>query len=110
METPTSQEIGRDEMNLAEFPIGLLSERVPPGRKTLVYEGRHGTLTITGSDAFGLPTAPDTDVIIGLIQLTKRHNNFTEATVPFTRHELLMSMGWPNRGQYYRRLRESLQR
>src|SRR3954471_11298519 len=108
MEKPTLREVGRDEMILAEFPIGLLSERVPPGCKTLVYEGRHGKLIITGSDAFGLPTALDTDVIIGLIRLTKLRNNFTEATVPFTRHELLTSMGWPNRGQYYRRLHDSL--
>ena len=42
--------------------------------------------------------------------LTKLRNNFTEATVPFTRHELLTSMGWPNRGQYYRRLHDSLHR
>ena len=26
--------VGRDEMNLAEFPITTLAERVPPGIKT----------------------------------------------------------------------------
>ena len=43
--------VGRDELNLAEFPIALLAERVPPGLKTITFEDRHGTLTVTGSDA-----------------------------------------------------------
>jgi hypothetical protein len=37
--------VGRDEMNLAEYPITLLTERVPQGCKTLVFEDQHGTLT-----------------------------------------------------------------
>ena len=31
---------GRDELNLAEFPITLLSDRVPKGCKTLVFEDK----------------------------------------------------------------------
>ena len=50
--------VGRDEMNLAEFPITLLTERVPEGVKTLVFEDKHGTLTVTGSDAHGLQPPP----------------------------------------------------
>jgi len=102
--------VGRDEMNLAEYPITLLTERVPPGIKTLVFEDRHGTLTVSGSDDYGLPTAPDNDVIVGLIQLTKLRNDFTNPTVTFTRYELLRLLGWPDRGHYYQRLSESLHR
>jgi hypothetical protein len=43
--------IGRDEMNLAEFPIALLADRVPRGQKTLYFEDQHGRLTVTGSDS-----------------------------------------------------------
>jgi plasmid replication initiation protein len=107
---PERRENGRDEMNIAEFPLGVLADRVPSGCKTLNYESQHGKLTITGSDAYGLPTAPDTDVLLGLVQLTKLHTNFTLATVPFTRLEVLNLIGWPNRGQYYRRLDDSLNR
>ena len=88
-------------MNLCEFPIASLAERVPPGCKTMVFEDRNGKLTVSGSDAYGLPTAPDSDVIVGLIQLTKRQNDFTDPTVAFTRYELLMLLGWPDRGHYY---------
>ncbi|MBV8554099.1 MAG: replication initiator protein A, partial [Planctomycetaceae bacterium] len=102
--------VGRDEMNLAEFPIALLTDYPPEGVKMLVFEDRHGKLTVVGSEDRGLPTAFDSDVIVGLIQLTKLRNNFTDPTVEFTRYELLKLLGWPDRGQYYQRLKESLRR
>jgi hypothetical protein len=102
--------VGRDEMNLCEFPIATLSDRVPEGCKTMVFEDRHGRLTVSGSDAYGLPAAPDSDVIVGLIQLTKQRNDFTNPTVEFTRYELLKLLGWPDQTHFYRRLTESLRR
>lgn len=102
--------VGRDEMNLAEFPLTLLADRVPGDLKTLCYVSRPGTLIVTGSDAFGLPVAADADVIIGLIQLTRIHNNFSDPKVPFTRYQMLRILGWPDESKYYRRLDESLNR
>src|SRR4051795_3101213 len=81
--------IGRDEMNLAEMPIALLTDRVPGGLRTLEFQAGGGKLVVTGSDDHGLPTAMDTDVIVGLIQLTKLRNDFTDPTVDFSRYELL---------------------
>jgi len=101
---------GRDEMNLAEHPIALLADRVPEGYKTLVFKDRHGKLTISGSDAHGLPTAPDTDVIVALLYLTKTQNDFTNPRVSFSRYELLKLLGWPGDGPHYQRLDESLNR
>src|SRR5512135_2117124 len=102
--------LGRDEMNICEFPITLVAKRVPPGCKTLVFEDRHGKLTVSGSDAYGLPTATDSDVIVGLIQLTKLRNDFSCPAVEFTRYELLRLVGWEDKGRNYRRLTESLRR
>jgi len=99
---------GRDEMNLAEFPITLLADRAPKGQKPLVFRDGEQTLTVTGSNAFGLPTAIDADVIVALIALTKQANNFTNPTVPFTRYSLLRLLGWPNKGSNYQRLTQSL--
>ena len=101
---------GRDEMNLAEFPLTLLADRAPKEQKTLCYASHHGTLLVTGSDAHGLPTAADADVIIGLIQLTRLRNGFADPKVPFTRYELLRVLGWPDESKYYKRLDESLNR
>jgi len=102
--------VGRDEMNLAEFPITLLTDYPPEGVKMLVFEDRHGKLTVVGSEDRGLPTASDADVIVGLIQLTKLRNDFTDPTVEFSRYELLKLLGWPDQKQYYQRLKESLRR
>jgi hypothetical protein len=111
---------GRDELNLAEFPIALLSDRASPGTKTMEFRDRifdRGTgkevtrkLTVTGSDRYGLPTARDDDVVLGLIHLTKLANNFTDRMVRFKRYELVSLLGWPMDGRSYRRIIESLNR
>ncbi len=111
---------GRDELNLAEFPITLLSDRVPKGCKTLVFEieprdRRTGQVTtrkveITGSDAYGLPTALDDEILVALIQLTKLKNDFTVPTVSFSRYEILRLLDWPDDGRSYRRVQESIKR
>ena len=101
---------GRDEMNLAEFPIAALTDHVPRGRNTICFGDASGSVMITGSDAYGLPTPADADVVVALIQLTKRRNGFTAPTVPFSRTEVLAILGWPESGKSYRRLTESLMR
>ena len=102
--------IGRDEMNLAEFPIALLADRISEGQKTLYFEDRHGRLTVTGGDAYGLPTAADADVIIALIHLTKIRNDFSDVKVNFSRYELIKLLDWQDDGKSYKRLEESLNR
>ena len=102
--------IGRDEMNLAEFPIALIADRVPAGQKTLYFEDKHGRLTVTGSDAYGLPTATDADVIVALIYLTKIRNGFTDVKVNFSKYELIKLLNWPDDGAYYKRLDLALNR
>ena len=109
----------KDELNLAEFPIAALADRVPDGQTTLVFEDRLDRrdgppivrrLTIMGTAKHGLPTSMDDEVLVGLIQLTKRWNNFTEPKVSFSRYELIELLGWPQTGQSYRRIEEALHR
>lgn len=107
----------KDELNLAEFPIASLSDRIPDGQTTLVFEDRLERrdsppivrrLTIMGTHKHGLPTSLDDEVLVGLIQLTKRRSNFTDQRVHFSRYELIELLGWPRSGQSYRRIEESL--
>jgi hypothetical protein len=109
----------KDELNLAEFPIAALTDRIPDGQTTLVYEDRLERrdsppivrrLTIMGTHKHGLPTSLDDEVLVGLIQLTKRRSNFTDPKVPFSRYELIELLGWPQSGQSYRRIEEALHR
>jgi hypothetical protein len=102
--------IGRDELNLAEFPIALLADYAPKGEKTLRFRGGNGQLTVTGSDAYGLPTALDADVIVALIYLTKLRNDFQDVKVNFSRYELLRLLNWPDKGSSYTRLDQALNR
>jgi hypothetical protein len=110
MQMEPKRETGRDELSLAEFPLGVLSERVPTGLKTLTFECPHGRLLVTGSDYLGLPTPLDTDVLIALLSLTKTQNNFTSPTVTFSRYSLLDMMGMADNGKGYQRLVKSLRR
>jgi hypothetical protein len=111
---------GRDELNLAEFPLALLTDQVPRDTKTLIFQDQlfdpqsRGVVvrkvTVTGSDAYGLPTAVDDEIILALIQLTKYTNNFSERKVPFTRYALIDLLGWHGTGKDYKRIEESLNR
>src|SRR5438552_9813728 len=75
---------GKDELNFAEFPLSSLSERPDPAVKTIVFqdiifdksrnEHLSRQVTITGSDAYGLPTPVDEEVLLALIQLSKLQN------------------------------------
>ena len=108
----------RDEMNLAEFPLAVLSTRVNPGLKTLEFTDTHrsqsGELVerkwiITGADKFGLPTSTDDDVVLGLMRLSMAQG-FRERKVYFTRYELLKTLRWSTEGRSYKRLIRSLDR
>jgi hypothetical protein len=109
----------KDELNLAEFPIAALTDRIPAGQTTLVFqdrlERRDSTpiirrLTIMGTHKHGLPTSLDDEVLVGLLQLTKRRSNFTDPRVQFSRYELIELLGWSRSGQSYRRIEEALHR
>lgn len=111
--------MGRDEMNLAEFPLAVLADRVPQGCITLVFEDQtwdksqrqhvDRRLTISASDKFGLPTALDDEVILGLVQLSKA-DGFVNRQVPFSRYQLVHLLGWREEGKSYSRLEDSLKR
>lgn len=116
---PQTTADAKDEMNLAEFPLCSLAHRLPPEVKTLRFEDRQWDsgrnawitrqLTVTGSNAFGLPTELDDEVLLGLIQLS-RQRGFLDRKVPFTRHELIRVLGWRDDSKSYRRLETSLNR
>ena len=110
---------GRDELNLAEFPLAAICDRFLDGEKTVVFEDTvwdeekrkrlPRKLTISGSDRFGLPTAKDDDVLLASIQLSSL-GDFRSREVHFSRYELLKLLRWPDETRYYRRLATSLRR
>ena len=107
-----------DELNLAEFPFALLSDRQRPGVSTLIFtdeiRGPDGNSvrrvwTVTGAEEFGLPTASDEAVYLILTEIT-RAQGLSSPKVHFSRYELLRRLGWPDKGASYRRLHRALDR
>lgn len=116
--TPLPHKLSRDEMNLAEFPLTVLSKRADPSIKTLEFsdyvKGKNGDLVnrtwiITGADKFGLPTSSDDEVLLGLLKLTADEGLQTRK-VHFTRYELLRILRWTTEGRSYTRLQNALDR
>lgn len=110
--------IGKDEMNLAEFPITVLSKRHDPDVKTLEFidiikapDGKEikREWIVTGSDKYGLPLAIDNDVLLALLFIGK-NQNFENKKIYFTRYKLCEFMQWEPGGSAYRRIEESLDR
>ncbi|MGD9520236.1 MAG: replication initiator protein A, partial [Armatimonadota bacterium] len=110
--------LGYDELNLAEFPFALLSDRQRAGVGTILFtdeiRGPQGTplrrvWTVTGAEEFGLPTATDEIVYLVLTELS-REQGLDSPKVHFSRYDLVRRLGWPDKGGSYRRLRQSLDR
>jgi hypothetical protein len=113
-----SGRVSRDEMNLAEFPLTVLSTRAEPNVKTLEFSdsirGKNGELVsrqwiITAADKFGLPTCSDDEVLLGLLKLSV-DEGFKNPKVFFSRYELLRILRWSTEGRSYSRLQKALDR
>ena len=110
---------GRDELNLAEFPLAALSSRPAPGQLTLefkdtIYDNQarqfiERRLTVAGTEKFGLPNAVDDEIILALIQISKKQG-FTQKTVPFSRYEIIQILGWEDQTWNYQRVVQALDR
>lgn len=116
---------GRDEMNLADFPISVLQRQQPcdqEGRKLdrMEFEASrydpatrqrvHQRVTLTTTARDGLPTPADEHVILALLYVAKHSTNFDSPEVHFAPGQLFEIMGWAPNGRSYDRLRDVLRR
>ncbi len=116
---------GRDELNLADFPISVLQRQQPldeggDKRDTAVYEASRydrearqrvrQRVTLETSSRHGLPTPADENVVLALLHVAKHTHNFREPVVPFVPRKLFKIMGWAPNSRSYDRLRQVLRR
>jgi hypothetical protein len=116
---------GRDELNLADFPISTLQRQQPEdeaGRKLDQISYASSTfdpvmrrrvpqrVTLTTSSRHGLPTPADENVILALLYVAKRSDDFAEPRVYFSPHQLFHIMRWASNGRSYQRLSQVLLR
>ncbi len=125
---PASKETfqdGRDELNLADFPISVLQRQQPldedgAKRDTAVYEAsrydrdarqrRQQRVILETSSRYGLPTPADENVVLALLHVAKHTHNFADPVVPFAPRQLFKIMGWAPNSRSYDRLRDVLRR
>lgn len=106
---------GKDELNLAEFPLARLGRN--DTRAVIEYQGeirdpRHGLIeqkwTVSGSAKFGLPTEFAERVLVGLMTLSAREN-FRDRKVPFTIYGILKLLGLTHNKRNYKAVEKALQ-
>ena len=108
--------MGKEEMNLAEIPFTLLSNRQDSRDelkiKIKVFDQgkmRDGNIRVQGDPKAGLPVASDEEVMLALFKVAK-DNYFTSRKIEFSGYHLVNLLGWGDQGYSYKRLRESLLR
>lgn len=114
---------GRDELNLAEFPISVMQWQQPrsaDGTKmhTILYKSSRFDPAnsawvpqrVTLSSEEGLPTPADEQVLLAFLYLGKYDSNFVEPKVPFYLKQVIETLKWHANKQHYVRLRGALRR
>jgi hypothetical protein len=111
---------GRDELNLASYPLALVTKEFVGDVDELLFvqnavnpktgAGCVRRLRIESHPKYGLPTQKDEEVLLGLINVTKIKNGFTDPVVRFGPGELRKLMGWSDQAWSYARIEESVER
>jgi hypothetical protein len=106
---------GKDEMNLAEFPIARLGHH--DTRTVIEYRGQivdksgsvvEQTWIVSGAAPFGLPTEFADRVLVALITISAK-DQFTNRKVSFTIYRVLAILGIAPNKQYYKAVERALQ-
>ena len=122
---PMPSSMGRDELNLVDFPIGSLTYQQPRGADDRAidelvfsvdsFEEEVGMVvpkkvTTRTSSRYGFPTPKEEELLVGLMLFCRLKNNFTSPRIHFRNSELLKVMGWVDNGRSRRQLRQGLDR
>ncbi len=117
--------LGRDELNLIDFPIGTLSYKQPKNEdgsrpdelvfSVETFDHQQGKiipkkLTTRTSSKYGFPTPKEEQLLVGLLLLTRMKNNFSQPRVEFRSGELFALMNWPHNSSSKRQLQTGLDR
>ncbi|RYX84269.1 hypothetical protein EON83_11275 [bacterium] len=114
---------GRDEMNLAGNPIGLLQPSKKSTQNVISREwerklndGRTVTARweVAGHPKLGLPGPSEDLLLLMLLQLTREAADENGGEYPrvvhFSRYGLISRLGWPDSGKSYKALADGLTR
>jgi hypothetical protein len=106
---------GRDELNLAEWPIAVVGRRSRD--LTVTYEDTirlpngaflHRRWVVSGTPEYGLPGPLAQDVYLALMELSKE-NHFASPRVEFSLRDLCRRLGRASGGQSIKQVKEALE-
>jgi len=101
---------GKDEMNLAEYPISLLSKKPIRGVNTIEYVDGAVSWRITGSAEYGLPLGGDQDVYVAIMESWKE-SGFKDRKIEIVSiFRLLKRVGMSTSKRDYDRFRVAVKR
>jgi hypothetical protein len=110
--------MGKDEMNLVEYPFAALwkgaeaeavisheweTQHPVSGRKL------QASWRVTGDPQHGLPNPSDERVYLVLMELT-RSSAFANQAISFSRYDVLRRLGWSNNDRAYEMLAQAFER
>jgi hypothetical protein len=110
--------ITREEMNIVEYPISLLSKKIPKGVTKIEYtdwvtiDGKKRALKwiVSGSEEYGLPVGGDQDIYVAIME-TWREDGFKDRMIPIgSIYKILKKIGLPPSTRNYLRFKQSLDR
>lgn len=101
---------GKDEMNVAEYPITLLSKKPIPGVTSIEYGQDDLHWKVTGSAEYGLPIGGDQDIYVAIME-TWKENNFSDRRIEIESiHRLLKRIGISTTKRDYERFKLAVKR
>lgn len=115
---PQEARISKEEMNIAEYPITLLSRRVPKGLKKIEYmdwitiggKQKQVRWVVSGSEDHGLPIGGDQDIYVAIME-TWREQGFKGREIRIDSiYQVLKEIGLPDNKQNYDRFKKALDR
>lgn len=110
---------GKEELNMAEYPIQVLTRTVSDNQKTIEWQGvvldskgkpLKARWVVSGSESAGLPRYRDRDVLLGLLYYWKLQGFTSRQLVINNIAEFMRLIKWSDSALGYKRLKEALER
>ena len=111
---------GFEELSFVEFPLVLLSKRVPENIKTVRFEDHipdrvnksyvERRVTLDGSAELGLPHYLDMDVLLAMFKHSRENGGVSIEPVRFTLYQICKHLKWQPDGRNCNRVKAALRR
>ena len=116
--SPQEARISKEEMNIAEYPITLLSRTVPKGLRKIEYmdwitiggKQKQVRWVVSGSEDHGLPIGGDQDIYMAVMETWRKQGFMGREIRIESIYQVLKEIGLSDNKQNYDRFKKALDR